>query len=336
MKGVMTVDSHSINTTKMGIRGLAGYLKWKSPTSRKNIQWAQHADKRWIIDCSCLLYRARAAGLEPLSVIAGLVVRMRSAKIEPIVVFDGKPPSVKSETLEQRRAVRSVALKELSDIQTELKDTGLSSLERAEKEIRISELHAKAPQVSSRDRDELKRFLYACGVLFITASGEADDILAYLARSGFVHAVVSTDMDMLARGVPLLIVPETNDATVLTELRLDAVLSDLCLRYEQFVRACVLMGTDYMGRDWKTMEPRFAVDAVKRSEMWMDASGGYERMEKAVEILRGDNVKWEDLLSECQHEKWRVGAPLREPENLEIMCAEHGWPSSWFDTLTYK
>ena len=319
----------------MGIRGLAGYLKWKSPNSRKNMQWNRHTGSRWIIDCSCLLYRARAAGLEPLSVIASLIVRMRAAKIEPIVVFDGKPPSVKSETLEQRRAVRSVALKELSDIQSELKDDALSEVERAEKEVRVSELQAKAPQVSSRDRDDIKRFLYSCGVLFITASGEADDILAYLARSKFVNAVVSTDMDMLARGVSLLIVPETNDATVLTELRLDAILSDLCLRYDQFVRACVLMGTDYMGRDWKTMEPRFAVEAVRRSDSWMDVSGGYERMEKAVEILRGESVKWEDLLSESQHEKWRAGAPLREPENLEAICNDHGWPSDWFNILLH-
>lgn len=318
----------------MGIRGLAGYLKWKSPNSRKNIQWARHAGTRWVIDCSCLLYRARAAGLEPLSVIAGLIVRMRAAKIEPIVVFDGKPPSVKSDTLEQRRAIRNVALKEISDIQTELKDSILSEKERAEREVRVSELQAKAPQVSSRDRDDIKRFLYSCGVLFITASGEADDILAYLARGGHVHAVLSTDMDMLARGVPLLIIPETNDATVLTELRLDAALSDLHIRYDQFVRACVLMGTDYMGHGWKTMEPRFAVEAVKRSDSWVDISG-CEQLDKAVELLRGDYIKWNDLLSETQHEKWRTGAPPREPGNLEAICSENGWPSDWFNTLLY-
>lgn len=319
----------------MGIRGLAGYLKWKSPNSRKNICWTRHSGSRWAIDCSCLLYRARAAGLEPLSVIASIIVRMRSAKIEPIIIFDGKPPSVKSDTVEHRRAVRSVALKEISEIQSELKEEGLSSSDRAEKEVRVAELQAKAPQVSSRDRDDIKRFLYSCGVLFITASGEADDILAYLARSGYVSAVISTDMDMLARGVPLLIVPETNDATVLTELCLNAALSDLGLQYDQFVQACVLMGSDYMGRDWKTIEPRFAIEAVKRLRTWSDLSGSNDRIEKAVEILRGDNITWDDLLSESQHEKWRAGIPSREPENLETICNAHGWPTEWYTILLY-
>lgn len=319
----------------MGIRGLAGYLKWKSPNSRKNIHWARHTGTRWVIDCSCLLYRARAAGLEPLSVVAGLIVRMRTAKIEPIVVFDGKPPSVKSDTLEQRRAARTVVLKELSEIQSELHDSTLSEKERIDREVRVSELQAKAPQVSARDRDDIKRFLYSCGVLFITASGEADDILAYLAKKGYVQAVVSTDMDMLARGVPLLIIPETNDATVLTEIRLDAALTDLRLEYDQFVRACVLMGTDYMGSGWKTMEPRFAVESVRRSNSWMDVSGGTDRLDKAVELLRGEYVDWDTLLSESQHEKWIAGAPPREPENLEAMCIEHGWPKDWFNVLMY-
>ena len=320
----------------MGIRGLAGYLKWKSPNSRKNIQWYKHAGERWAIDCSCILYRARAAGLEPITVIASLLVRMRSARIEPVVIFDGKPPSTKAETLEQRRAVRESAMQELEEIQEGLKATDLSEVERAEREVRASELQAKAPRVSAKDRDDIKKFLYSAGVLFITASGEADDILALLARRGDIAAVVSTDMDMLARGVPLLVVPETHDATVLTGIFLSAALSDLRLTYEQFVRACVLMGTDYMGRDWKTIEPRFAVEAVRRDASWNNM--GFEpeicaQLERAANILQGEGVHWEDMLSESQHVKWTAGAPAKEPENLDVFCIANGWPTDWFYIL---
>jgi 5'-3' exonuclease len=309
----------------MGIRGLSGYLKWKAPSVRRNIQWAHHAGSTWAIDCSCLLYRARAAGLQPITVIASLLVRMRIAGITPIVIFDGKPPVVKSDTIEQRKAVREDALREMTELRVELQAEGLSETERVEKEIRVSELQAKAPQVSARDRDDIKKFLYSAGVLFLSASGEADDVLAFMARAGYIQAVISSDMDMLARGVPLLVIPETNDATVLTEIHLTNVLNELRLTYRQFVDACVLMGTDYTPTDMKTIEPRFAVEMVRRGEG--------VRIERAADILQGIDARWEELLTETQQKKWAEGAPAIEPENLDIFCCVNGWPVDWFNVL---
>jgi flap endonuclease-1 len=250
---------------------------------------------------------------------------MRVARITPIVIFDGKPPGVKSETIEQRKAVREDALRKMTELRTELQAEGLSEIERAEKELQVSELQAKAPQVSGRERDDIKKFLYSAGVLFLSASGEADDVLAFMARAGYIQAVISSDMDMLARGVPLLVIPETPDATVLTEIHLDAVLRELRLSYRQFVDACVLMGTDYSPADMKTIEPRYAVEMIRRGE-------GI-RVERAVDILQGVDVHWEDLLSDTQQKKWIDGAPAVEPENLNIFCTTNGWPDEWFNIL---
>jgi 5'-3' exonuclease len=311
----------------MGIRGLSGYLKWKTPSVRRNIQWGHHAGERWAIDCSCILYRARAVGLQPITVIASLLVRMRAAHIVPIIVFDGKPPVVKSDTIEQRKAVRDDAIREMNDLRIELETESLSDADRAEKEIRVSELQARAPQVSSRDRDDIKKFLYSAGVLFLSSSGEADDVLAFMARAGYIQAVISSDMDMLARGVPLLIIPETNDATVLTEIRLGDVLHELRLTYTQFVSACVLMGSDYSPVDIKTIEPRFAVEAVRRGE------AHDLRLERAADILQGNDARWETLMTETQQKKWEDGAPAIEPENLDIFCCVNGWPVDWFNVL---
>ena len=277
--------------------------------------------------------------LEPITVIAGLLARLRLAKIEPIVIFDGKPPTTKADTLEQRRAVRETAMQELEEIQEGLKAADLTEVERAEREVRASELQAKAPRVSAKDRDDIKKFLYSAGVLFITASGEADDILAFLARRGDITAVVSTDMDMLARGVPLLVVPETHDATVLTGISLPLALSDLRLTYEQFVKACALMGTDYMKEGWKTTEPRFAVEAVRKGTSWEHMGFTPElcsQLERVVSILKGEDVVWSHLLSESQQAKWSAGAPAKEPENLEIFCTTNGWPTEWYHILVNK
>ena len=324
----------------MGIRGLGGFLKWKVPHAKKTLKWSTASLKgqRWGIDCSCLLYRARGANLNPLTVIAGLIVRMRMAGITPIVVFDGRPPASKSDILDQRRVVRVAAHKEMAEIEAELSSPELSDSDKITKEQRHAALQKKAPTVSGGDKDALKQFLYAAGVLFVTASGEADDLLAYLARSGDIQAVVSTDTDMLPRGVPFLINPETPDCTVITEIRLTDVLSGLGLTYPQFVDACMLMGSDYSGKAWRSVEPSAAVALARRGVDWstMDVSGTRlsETMERGVDMLMGSGVRWADLLSEKQMAKWVSGATPCEPENVAAAVAANGWPSVWIPWLS--
>jgi hypothetical protein len=321
----------------MGIRGLGGFLKWKVPHSKKTLKWAASLKgQRWGVDCSCLLYRARGAGLSPLTVIAGLIVRLRSAGVTPVVVFDGRPPASKSDIIDQRRTARVAAHKEMAEIEAELSSPELTDSDKITKEHRHAALQKKAPTVSSSDKDALKQFLYAAGVLFVTASGEADDLLAYLARSDNIQAVVSTDMDMLPRGVAVLVTPETPDCMALTEIRLDSVLSGLGLTYPQFVDACMLMGSDYSGRGWRSMEPAAAVTLARRGVCWstMDISGSVcLTMERGVDMLMGTGVRWTDLLSEKQMAKWLAGAPPYESENLAVAAAANGWPATWIPLL---
>lgn len=321
----------------MGIRGLGGFLKWKVPQARKKLKFTpSHKGQRWGLDCSCLLYRARGSSLSPLTVIASLIVRLRTAGIEPVVIFDGKPPAAKTDILDQRRVVRVAAHKEMAEIEAELSSPELSDSDKITKEQRHAALQKKAPTVSGSEKDSLKQFLYAAGVLFVTASGEADDLLAYLARSGDIQAVVSTDMDMLPRGVSTLVVPETPDCTVLTELCLDDVLSGLGLTYPQFVDACMLMGSDYSGKSWRSVEPSAAVAIARKGVDWsaLDISGSVcSAMERGVDMLMGSSVRWTDLLSEKQLAKWVSGKSPCEPDNLLTAVTANGWPVTWLSWL---
>jgi hypothetical protein len=141
-------------------------------------------------------------------------------------------------------------------------------------------------------------------------------------------------MDMLARGVPCLIVPETDDATVLTEISLSHLLSGLGLSYNQFVDACMLMGSDYTAKGWRTMDPRSAVEVARRGIDWslMDASGGGSMSEGAA-LLRGEGVSWNAIVGEKQRAKWDLGVPVKEPENLTFFVTEHKWPADWLHSL---
>jgi hypothetical protein len=308
----------------MGIRGLSGYLKWKVPGARRSLSWAAWTGSAWAIDVSCILYRARAASLEPITVVASLLYRMRQHNITPIFIFDGKPPASKADVLEQRRGQRDQAQKEISALES-LDISAMSQMDKAMTEKKIADLTARNPTVTGSDKDLIKQLLYGAGVLFVSASGEADDLLGLLARSGMVKAVVSTDMDMLARGVSTLIVPETPDTSVLTEISTSTILSTLGLTYSQFVDSCILMGTDYTGASFRTRPPTEAIAAVKRGE----SIKGNDLLTSAAASLRGDSASFETLMNPIQLAKFIDGAPEREPETLGKMAAEYGWPASW-------
>lgn len=309
----------------MGIRGLSGYLKTKIPQSRRNLNWLAWSGTSWAIDISCILYRARAASLDPVTVVASLLSRMRAANITPIVVFDGKPPTTKIEVLDQRRDQREIAQKEIGALEHMLDvSANMSQMEKALTEKRISTLKSHNPTVSSSDRDLVKQLLYGAGVLFVAASGEADDLLGFLARSGTVHAVVSTDMDMLVRGVPFLIIPETPDTTVLTEIMTATILCHLGLSYLDFVDACVLMGTDYT--TFRTRPPAEAIASVKRGNPFQGLDHTVVAGAKAA--LLG-STSFETLLNPTQLAKFQSGPPPREPETLARMAAEYEWPPAW-------
>lgn len=311
----------------MGIRGLAAFLKWKVPSARRPWNPGYRSNQpRWGIDCSCLMYRARGSDLSIVSVMAGLIVRLRSAGIEPVVIFDGRPPAAKADVIASRRIIREAVAKEISDLRATIVKT-TNEVDRASLERKAADAQYRAPQISRDDKDELKQLLYATGILFITATGEADDVLSYLCHHNTIQAVVSTDMDMLARGVPLLVVPETADATVLTEIALNDVLYGLRLTYDQFVIACTLMGSDYTGADWIGKKP---ADAVQIAAISTDIS---DKIEVAARHLRSDDVKWDDIVSEEQRGKWSAGPHPKEPTTLATLAMTHGWPREWMSVL---
>jgi flap endonuclease-1 len=311
----------------MGIRGLNSFLKWKVPNARTALVWSKYSGQTWGIDCSCILYRARAENLSPITVLASLLVRMRQAGIRAICIFDGRPPTAKSETVEQRRAVREAAHKEMADIRSDMSDRVLTITEKATMEGRHAVLQKKAPVISGTDKDDVKNLLYAAGVQFVTAYGEADDVLAYLCRTAQIQAVISTDMDMLARGVPLLVVPETHDCSVLTAIRTAVVLSGLGLTQEMFVDACVLMGSDYAGKGSQPMDPKAAIAMAQKGVDWTM----YDP--KGRDLLLGSNIQWTEIVSEKQRAKWDLGAPPHEKETLAELVTLHRWPATWCTIL---
>lgn len=311
----------------MGIRGLNKYLRAKYPLIRRAfLPTAGY----WAVDASCIMYRARGANLNLPSVIANLIVRLRKAGGEPIFVFDGAAPAAKAPVLEQRRAERAAVQQEVTALRAELTEKAeRSESERADVEVRIAALQKKAPTVAGTDRDAVKQLLHAAGVLFVTTTGEADDLLGFLSRRGFVAGVISTDMDMLARGVGTLVIPETPDCSVMVEITLMRLLSQLGMPYAYFVNACQLMGSDYTPPGWRTLDPAAAFLAVKQPGFSADAA-----LADGAAMLQGYGVTLEGSLSEKQKARWNAGGGTPEPDVLATFASQGGWPRDWLTVLS--
>jgi 5'-3' exonuclease len=279
------------------------------------------------IDILGFLYRAKAQGVYPIVYVAQLMAFFKRQGIEPVCVFDGKPPIEKQRVLEQRTTLRVVSrVKKTAMLQTAPKATAAATVQELQK------LELNSTYFTSDERDQVKQFLYACGVLSLNASGEADNMLAYFSRKGWVAAVLSSDFDLLARGVETLIMPDVtmtssmraadDDALVGTwkQYTLSTILRHTDLSYAQFAEMCALMGSDYTA-GMPTVHYKTAYWTVKQSGAVDYTLARYHVTDtrpyaRAKHILMGTEDTEETLMNSKQWEKWHDPHPVVELDAL--------------------
>jgi 5'-3' exonuclease len=310
----------------MGIRGLTGWIRWALQTSPTSIDWKKYSGKRIGIDILGFLYRAKAQQQPIVLYLAQLIAAFRAHNIEPVPIFDGKPPDEKREALKQRTMLRITSDAKRKQLNTDIEHVPMSEQQRSIVESALRTLDMNAAYLTSEERDVAKQFFYACGITPLNATGEADNVLAYFSKRGLVDAVISNDLDLLARGVETLLVPVTRalpgDTNGWTEYNLTHILNTASLSYEQFVEMCVLMGCDYtIGHKsfpyrsayWsilygKGFEYTLKKHAVPNAEVYM----------KAVDVLRGTYETQETLMGAKQWEKLKQ-EPQTETATLETL-----------------
>lgn len=311
----------------MGIRGLSTWIRWATPESAALPVWGSLRGKRVGIDILGLLYKAKAQRVPLEKYLAQFMVRCRMYGIIPVPIFDGKPPDEKRPMLAQRAERRIHASKRHAKLVAASSAVVIPEGRKVIIEEELQRLEFTANFLTSEERDIAKQFFYACGVMSYNATGEADNILAYLARRGLVDAVISNDFDMLARGIPLLLVPETyalpGDTSGWCSYNLESITKAVQLTYDQFLEMCVLMGCDYL-TDVLILPYKTAYWAIKyRGDMYKTLTA-YNIVDttpytKAKSILVGDEETLESLMGEKQWEKWSksISEPLKaEPETL--------------------
>lgn len=308
----------------MGIRNLQHWIRWTVPQTVRSPDWSTFRGKRVGVDILGFLYRAKSCGVYPIVYVAQMVAACKQLGIQPIMIFDGKPPSEKQKILEMRTNIRHTSRIK----KTQLEEAGADS-ESVKNEIQKLELNST--YFTSEERDQVKQFLYSCGVLSLNASGEADNVLAYFSRKGWISAVLSSDFDLLARGVQNLIVPDGNTIPGnygWKQYTLPTILMQADMTYEQFVEMCVLMGSDYTA-GLRTIPFKTAYWTVKHSGSIEYTLARYNIQDykpyaRAKQILIGTMDSEETLMNAKQWEKWHGVHPNVEIETLTTFATLYG------------
>ncbi|ETV70852.1 hypothetical protein H257_13632 [Aphanomyces astaci] len=257
----------------MGIKGLMKLLTDEAPGCVKELQMSALSGRSVAIDASMALYQFLVAvrsngehggAAQMLTNDAGDVtshiqgmfnrtIRLMENGLKPVYVFDGKPPVMKGGELAKRTERRQTAQ---DNLKTATEEGNVEDIEKFNKRL---------VRATPQHNNDCKELLALMGVPFINAPCEAEATCAALAKHNKVFASGTEDMDVMTFGTPVLFRRLTIAASrklPILEIKLDKVLAELELSYEQFVDLCILCGCDYCD-SIRGVGPKKALSAIK-------------------------------------------------------------------------
>jgi flap endonuclease-1 len=307
----------------MGVRGLAGWISWAVPETIKTPNWTAWKGKSIGFDILGFLYKAKAQKKDPIAYLGSFLAAAAHLEIRLLPVFDGKPPSIKKGTVEQRSSQKQCQESTKQALMKDLESVPLTTTQKHVLESKVKALDVITNYLTSEERDRAKQLCYACGILPLNASGEADTVLAHFMKTGVIQAIISNDYDYLARGVETLLVPEglaiPGSTLCWKQYSLSSILQATHFTYIQFVEMCVLMGCDYTVRA-VSLPYKSAYWAIKYRGALVNTLrhlniNGCAVYETAIKSYVG-NTDSKELMGEKQWEKFHGLKPVVEPEAL--------------------
>ncbi len=189
-------------------------------------------------------------------------IAMLAKGIRPAFVFDGKPPELKAEERERRRAV-----KEQARVQYE------EAKEREDTEA-MARFAARTAVITPQIIDDSRKLLRLLGIPTVDAPSEGEAQAAFMQKRGDVDFIASQDYDSLLFGAEelvryLAVSPRKKQANTLRYerlqpeiIRLREVLAKLEVTHEQLICLGMLVGTDFNRGGIKGLGPKKALKLV--------------------------------------------------------------------------
>lgn len=262
-------------------------IEEKSPKAIKEIQLDSLTGKIVAIDASMCIYQflistqtlSKGFGVTELrdkdgnltGHLIGLLNRTLSLLehgVKPIWVFDGKPPVLKSDELEERKEKKQKAQEEYDAAMEE------GNLEAAAK------MAQRTIRVTPEMTEDAKKMLELWGIPVITAPTEAEAQWAQLVKDEKAFATVTEDMDALTFGTTILLRGFGNKKDPIRQITLSQVLAGFEMTMEEFIDLCILCGCDYT----KSIAGIGPVKAFKYIK-------SHQTIEKVLEAIEEENEK---------------------------------------------
>ena len=260
---------------------------------------------------------------EVTSHLSGLFYRcinFLEAGIRPIFVFDGEPPELKKDTIDERIAARRAA------------ETAWHEA-LAEGDIRKAWSKAtRSSRLTGMMIDDSKKLLELLGIPCVQAPSEGEAQASCMTMKGLAHAAASQDFDSLLFGCPRLIrnlaisgrrrLPRSNRFVQIEPelVNLEDVLRTLGATREQLVDIGILIGTDF-NPGIKGIGPKKALSLIKE----------YGKIEEAVSAGKVKEIEILDQLRRiflepeiCDIEKINWGT-VQRPSIIGFMCDKHSF-----------
>jgi len=219
-------------------------------------------------------------------------------------------------------------------------DDNLKDMTIEEMQQKVNSLTVQTFVPTYKDSELCKQLFKYANIKFISANGEADEVLGVLDRRNEIDAVLSADMDLLAYGTTNLLADlktAKGGGAVCKEYKLEGILKDLGWCHAQFIDFCILCGCDYVDRiPWlgcktakkyidthKTIENVVSdIEKKKKGRIRMEQDEVEEYMikvEKARNIFNLINLdKNDENVSEYNLSLKRGINEIEEKENNEI------------------
>ncbi len=256
--------------------------------------------------------------------------RLMEMGISPCYVFDGEPPKLKAQTVEERKEIRREAEKNWK-----------AALEAGEL-VEARKYAQAASKVTEPMLDESKKLLSALGIPVVQAPSEGEAQAAYICQKGDVYAVGSQDFDSLLFGAPRLLrnititgkrkIPRKNTYIEVKPeiIDLEKALGELKISREQLIEMGILIGTDF-NEGVMGIGPKKALKAITEKSLKEWVKEGKFTFEVDFEVLK--NIFLKPEITKKYSLNWQ---PYNEEKLVEILHEKHDFSKERIENALKK
>ena len=300
----------------MGIKNLHKFLKKHAENQYEIVHLSHLAYKKIAIDTSLYMYKYKIIYADKwLNAFVNLVVTLREYNIHCIFIYDNGCPEEKLKEREKRSKNKENLETKACELETEIEqyhmtnevserlqklhdscvDKKVSLLQTKKKKLfdiklvenELKKIQSQIVRVTKQDFDLTKSLFDIMGIPFQNAVLEGETTCAQLCLEGKVDAVLTEDTDVLAYNTPLFFTKLNLSNDTVTVLKIENILEEIEMTYQQFRDLCIMSGTDYNDNI-----PLIGIEkAYKLLKQHESIEGIAENTDKDITVLNHDRVR---------------------------------------------